>query len=96
MQIEIVAMAVATAIQESKKFATTEHACALAYVIAESAPAELAANVQRIGNVSEIRQDMEKSGLCLKKPHEDSALARNVRSSLIQIQAIATAKSSSE
>lgn len=63
VELEVVAEGVARAIRGSRKFATAEHEAALKWICANSAPASLASNIARIGNVSAIRQDLEKAGL---------------------------------
>lgn len=62
-QIDVVGKAVAIAIAQSRKFGADQHKVAMDYIIKNSAPASLSANLARIGNVSAVRQELEKAGL---------------------------------
>jgi hypothetical protein len=74
---ELVAYACAMAMATSRKFGAAEHRIALDFVQKHSTPANLVANVTRLGNLSAVRQEHEKAGVL---PMGDaSALARAVR-----------------
>jgi hypothetical protein len=92
VQLEVIAAAIAQAIAQSRKFNKAEHGSALRYIVANSAPASLAANVERIGNISAISQDLAKAGLV--QHGEPSALARSVGAEIDKLaeQAKAQAK----
>lgn len=78
MEIEVTAMGVAIAIR-SGHFGTKEHDSAMSYVLdhAESSD-DAKEGLHRIGNVSAIRQTLEKAGL-LKSNGTDSAFIAHVR-----------------
>lgn len=79
MQLEVIGMAIAKAIKDSRKFGSTEHKAAMEYIVAESDSDEnRIENLMRIGNISAIRQDLEKAGLVDKASSDPSALCRAV------------------
>jgi hypothetical protein len=64
VQLDVVGMGIALAIRKTRKFGAAEHGIALDYIIKNSAPGSSVANQTRVGNVSAVRQDMEKAGHC--------------------------------
>ena len=82
VELEVVAMALALAIQPARKFGAAKHKVAMTYIIGHSKPASLAENLQRIGNVSAVRQELEKAGLV---DGSISALARQTGDALDQL-----------
>lgn len=89
VNLELVGMAIAQAISQSKKFAAAEHASAMSFIVRESDPLGLADNLCRIGNLSAIRQELEKNGLISKADVTPSALIINVKTALEHIAKIA-------
>lgn len=88
VNIEIVANAIAqSGAIESKQFRTEEHKRALQYIAAESDPADLVDNIGRIGNVSAVRQELEKGGIIPAK-ESDSALIRAIKTAIGRKQGI--------
>lgn len=80
MNIETIAKAIiASGALQSKKFATDEHKKAMDYIAKNSEnPVEMVENLQRIGNVSAVRQELEKGGV-LPMPQSDTALIRAIK-----------------
>ena len=91
MNIEVVATAIALAIKDSGKFRAEEQKTALRYIAAESAPEELVENIGRIGNVSAVRQELEKSGI-IKGSESDSALCRAIKAAQEKLAIITASK----
>lgn len=88
VDLDLVARAIAGAICKSAKFGSAEHKAAMGTIIAESSRENLASNLERIGNVSQVRQELEKAGLVSANP---SALMIKVREEVDRIES-ATAK----
>ena len=85
VQIEIIGKAVAVSIHGSRKFAADEHKLALTMIAKESKPEDLVDNMAYIGNVSAIRQQLEKAGLVTQAAQELNAFQRQVASSIAKL-----------
>ena len=82
VQIEVVASALAKAIKSTRKFGNAEQQAAIADIIKTGGPS-LADNLARIGNVSQIRQELEKVGVLSS---QSTALAQQVKNELAKIK----------
>ena len=80
VELQVVGKAVALAIRDSRKFGAEQHKAAMDYIVKHSTPSSLTANLQRIGNVSAFRQELEKAGLV--NGGAISALAKHVGDAL--------------
>jgi hypothetical protein len=87
MDIEIIGKAVASAISQTLKFRESEQKVALGLIGKASKPEDIVDNMSYIGNVSAIRQKLEKAGLLPTSPAELDAFQRQVKAALDAIKA---------
>lgn len=78
VNLTTVGMAIALAIKDSRKFGSAEHKAAMEFIVKESDSDSMTENLMRIGNVSAVRQELEKAGLVDKAASDPSALCRAV------------------
>ena len=83
VEIEIIGKAIATAIKTSGKYASEEHGQALGTVLLACPPENLKDTIQRMGNLSADRQELEKSGILPMASHKLNALSQQVKAALI-------------
>jgi hypothetical protein len=76
--IDLAAKAVAVVIHAAGKFGTDEQKAALTLIGKDAAPADLVDTFSRLGNVSAVRQELEKCGALKVPPTEHSAFQRAV------------------
>jgi hypothetical protein len=87
MEIEITAMAVAQAIRSTGKFGKAEHEAAMDYITAECEDKDdMRAGLSRLGNVSAVRQELEKAGV-IKGNHSDSVFVLHVKKAITLLDA---------
>lgn len=89
VNLELVGTAIAQAIAQSKRFASDEHASAMKYIVEQSEPGELADNLCRIGNISAIRQELDRHGLITKPDVTPSALITSIKVAQARIAKLA-------
>ena len=82
VQLEVVGSAIARAIKTTRKFGNAEQQAAIADIIKTGGPS-LADNLARIGNVSQIRQELEKAGVLSS---QSTALAQQVKNELAKLK----------
>ena len=86
INIEIIGKAVAASIASSQKFGEAEQKAALAVIGKASSPEDIVDNMAYIGNVSAIRQKLERAGLLPMKAAELDAFQRQVKAALEAIK----------
>jgi hypothetical protein len=89
INIDLAAKAVASVVQASGKFGADEQKAALTMIGKEASPADLVDTFSRIGNVSAVRQELEKCGVLKVAPADHSAFQRAV---LHTLETLRTAK----
>jgi hypothetical protein len=82
MNIELIGKAVASAVAQTGKFGTSEQIVALGLIGKGSAPEDIIGNMSYIGNVSAIRQRLEKCGAVKASAAELDAFQRQVLAAL--------------
>ena len=83
--ITLVGKAVAAAIFQSRKFREEEQKAALAIIGKASKPEDIVDNMSAIGNVSAVRQKLEKAGAVKANDTELDAFQRQVLASLADL-----------
>lgn len=86
VKIEIIGKAVASAIASTGKFGNDEHKAALAVIAKGSDATDLVDNMAYIGNVSAIRQRLEKCGAVKANAAEHDAFQRQVLTALAALK----------
>ena len=87
MNIEIIGKAVAASIAQTQKFGDSEQKVALGLIGKASQPDDIVDNMSYIGNVSAIRQKLEKAGLLPVKATDLDAFQRQVKTNLDTLRA---------
>jgi hypothetical protein len=82
--LTVVATAVAIAIRDTKRFGAAEQKSAMGEIAKTSAADELIDNLTSIGNVSAVRQDLEKGGV-IPSNAEPSAFSKAVKDALANL-----------
>lgn len=92
-EMQATAMVVARVIRSTKKFGKVEHEMAMTILMDESEnPVNMREGMLRIGNVSAIRQDLEKGGV-LPTNVTPSAFSQAVKAALAKLDAVEKAAS---
>ena len=78
VNLQILGKAIDLAIAPTDKFGANEHGVALSTIIKECPPEDMADTLQRVGNVSAIRQELEKHSLVARADSNPSAFIRAV------------------
>jgi len=92
MNINLIAKSLAAVISQTGKFGADEQKMAFGLIAKGSTPEDMAENFARIGNVSAVRQELEKAGLLPVKAADLSAMQRQVKEQLAIITAAAAKK----
>lgn len=62
VDLEVIALELATVIKATGKFTNSEHGQAVQAILKRGGPS-VAANITRISNVSQVRQELERAGV---------------------------------